>query len=235
MELYYAPPASVAGDSLVIEGEEAAHMAAVMRHRPGDAILVTDGAGTLFDAVIEAVGKRSVSCSVRGRRPGAGEPRRRVVLAPALLRNPSRFDTLVEKAVELGVAAVQPLLTERTVPRHGRRERWEKIALSAMKQSLRATLPPVEPPVPLAEFLAVWRGKGVVKLLAHEAGTRVDLRGAAGGPESAVVLAIGPEGGFSPREVEEAEAAGFLPVGLGPRRLRSETAAVASLAILTLP
>lgn len=236
MELFYTPRTSVAGGGLVIAGEEAAHIVTVLRRREGDALAVTDGEGALYDAVIVRATRTEVRCSVRGTRAGGGEPSRRVVLAASLLRNPGRFEMLVEKAVELGVAAVQPIVAERTVPRHGRRERWEKIALAAMKQSCRTRLPRVEEPADFRALLASPWEEGTLRLIAHEQESRTTLPAAAPpGGGGMAVIAVGPEGGFSPDELAAAAAAGYVAVGLGPRRLRAETAAILAVGLLTFP
>jgi 16S rRNA (uracil1498-N3)-methyltransferase len=151
-----------------------------------------------------------------------------------ILKNSSRFDFLVEKTTELGVQRIVPLLTARTIPRHARTDRWQKLALAAMKQSGRSVLPAVDELTPFADFLA-GNPRASHRFLPHEAVASPTLREAGGGrPMSSVIVCVGPEGGFTEAEVTLAESAGFLPVSLGPRRLRTETAAVSSVSILLL-
>jgi 16S rRNA (uracil1498-N3)-methyltransferase len=231
MEYFYAPPEAMRGDQCVIEGEEFAHLTHVMRRKVGDPLRIVDGAGMAYDAVITGIEGRRALCRVEGRHPLLHEPRIRVTLAAGLLKNPSRFDTLVEKGTELGVVRFVPLLTERTIPRHARTDRWRKIALSAMKQAGRCVLPEVAEPVPYAEYVRSLP-PGIVGILPHEQTGGPVLRGPSPGVE--VRICIGPEGGFTDQEVARAVSAGFRPVSLGPRRLRAETAAVLAVGLLLL-
>ena len=245
MEYFYAPPECFTGHRCVIEGEEFAHLTHVMRRKVGDALRIVDGAGNAYDAVIESLAARRASCRITAKHGFLHEPRTRVTLAVALLKNPSRYDTLVEKGTELGVAAFAPLLTERTISRHGRTDRWSKIALAAMKQSGRCVLPQILPPQPFAEFVAAAPGTAL-RLLAHEeAGgdpfrglpstdSRAEPRAEPLGQPHEVLACIGPEGGFTSDEAELAASAGFQTVSLGSRRLRTETAAIFLAGLLLL-
>src|SRR5512138_1842908 len=132
MEYFYAPPEAFDGTACVVEGEEFAHLTRVMRRKEGDELRIVDGAGMAYDARIESIVARRARCRITAKHPLLHEPRTRLILAVALLKNPSRYDTLVEKGTELGVSEFVPLLTERTISRHGRVERWSSIALSAM-------------------------------------------------------------------------------------------------------
>jgi 16S rRNA (uracil1498-N3)-methyltransferase len=157
------------------------------------------------------------------------EARHPVVLAVGMPAN-ERMDWLVEKATELGVRSIVPLATGRTIPQHAKTDRWQKLAIAAMKQSGRCVLPPVSPLTPFGRFIA--EACAPLKLIPHEKETSRSLRDIlAGGPQDAV-LCVGPEGGFSDAEVDEAIHAGFLAVSLGPRRLRTETAAITALAMV---
>ena len=228
MEYFYTPPDLVTPPVLTIEGDEFRHLSHVMRMRAGDALRVVDGAGTAFDAVITEVGRRAAVCTITASRARLHEPARAVTLAVGILKNPSRFDFLVEKGVELGVRAIVPLLTERTIARHGNIGRWQKLCIAAMKQSGRCVLPSVEPLTSFGDFIAL-PPRGAARFLPHEKATSPLIPPPAGSGQE-VVMCIGPEGGFSDREVQEAQEAGFTAVSLGPRRLRTETAAVAAVA-----
>ncbi len=204
-----------------------------MRRGVGDAIRIVDGAGTAYNAVIEELGGKRARCRITARTERPGEPAIHLTLGVAILKNGANFDFLVEKATELGVSAIVPLLTERTIPRHERRERWQKIALAAMKQSGRSVLPQVGELQTLDRFLEGSAAAGA-RLLPHEKAGRPLLREALPGGTRSVAAAVGPEGGFSDSEVERAVSAGFLPVSLGPRRLRSETAALMTVGLVLL-
>jgi 16S rRNA (uracil1498-N3)-methyltransferase len=150
-----------------------------------------------------------------------------------------RMDYTVQKAVELGVAEIWPLLAERSVVRldreraEKRRLHWQRVAIAACEQSGRSRVPPVHAPLRLADWLATWRaqrqGNERALLLSPAGGARL---AALGEPQGPVILLAGPEGGFTEAEAAAARHQGFLPVRLGPRILRTETAALAALAAI---
>ncbi len=230
MEYFYTPPELIGPTALTIAEEEFAHLTHVMRKAPGDAIRVVDGLGTAYDVTIEEISRRSARCSIRTRYVRLNEPSRNVVVAAALLKNSAKFDYLVEKATELGAAGIIPLLTERTIPRNARIDRWHKIALAAMKQSGRCYLPEVHPLTPFGDFLQKSESDSL-RLIPHEKTERPRLRDLIEPGKMPVRICIGPEGGFAEEEIQRAVSAGFIPVNLGPRRLRTETAVIVSVAL----
>lgn len=230
LEYFYAPPAAFGARTVRIEGDEFTHLTHVMRRSEGDVIGVADGEGRACVTVITLIEKRAAVCTIQSTHLMLHEPPVRVTLAAALLKNPSRFDFLIEKATELGVRAIIPLITERTIPRHARVDRWQKLALAAMKQSGRCILPAVHEPLALTDLLARAPVTGERWWMLHE-----DASGAV--PADVVddagpghLLLIGPEGGFTDAEVGMAQRQGCAAVRLGTRRLRSETAAMAAAA-----
>ncbi len=241
MEYFYVPRSSVSPPRLTIEAEEFQHLTHVMRKQPGDEIRVVDGKGNVYDVRIVEIVRRAARCEITAHRVMENEPGISVTLAVGIVKNGARFDFLVEKATELGVRSIVPLATGRTIPQHARTDRWQKLAIAAMKQSGRCVLPQVLPLTPFSRFIAGVPGAGdehirpgppPLKLILHEKEILRSLREAmATGPGDTVVC-IGPEGGFSEQEVDEAVRAGFLPVSLGPRRLRTETAAIAALTMV---
>jgi 16S rRNA (uracil1498-N3)-methyltransferase len=154
MEHFYAPPGSITPPTLTITGSELTHMTHVMRMREGDAIRVVDGGGNSYDAIITSITRQAASCRITSRTQGLHEPSRALTLAAGMLKNPSRFDYLVEKACEIGAMRIVPLLTERTIPRHAKTDRWQKLCIAAMKQSGRCVLPRVLEPVTFREFIS---------------------------------------------------------------------------------
>ncbi len=234
-DVFYAPPSHIGEADITLEGPELQHLALVMRKKEGDAIRVVDGAGTVYEAVVRRLSRAAACCAITARRTGEGEGHVALTLGVGLLKNPAKFDFIVEKATELGVRTIVPLETQRTIGRHAcKTERWQKLAIAAMKQSGRAVLPRVSPVTPLAAFLAAAPGDAL-RLMAHtEAGTALTelLRGQPERP--AIWLTVGPEGGFTEEEAREAAGAGFQFAGLGPRRLRAETAAIVATALCTL-
>jgi 16S rRNA (uracil1498-N3)-methyltransferase len=157
-----------------------------------------------------------------------------VTLAVAVLKNFSRFDFMVEKVTEVGVNTIIPLLTDRSIPRHAKVERWQKLALAAMKQSGRCVLPVVKDLTRLDDLIKA-SPESSLRLIAHEKANTVSLSEIAKPAKlRSVILCIGPEGGFSDSEIELANRRGFVPVYLGARRLRTETAAIVATSFLLI-
>ncbi len=237
-DFFYCPPDRIDGKTLVVDGEEFSHLVKVMRRTVGDSIVVVDGKGNAYEALIERIdrieqpGRGAAHCSVSSKMERFREPGLRVTLAAAVLKNPSRYDFLVEKATELGVSEIVPMRTARTIPTHARSGRWRKLALAAMKQSGRSWLPVVRDLTPFGDVLREFTACEN-RVVAHEepsAGTPfAGVREPAAGDKRLVVL-VGPEGGFTPEEIAECDAAGYATMFLGERRLRTETAAVVALA-----
>jgi 16S rRNA (uracil1498-N3)-methyltransferase len=217
-----------------IEGDAANHIARVLRLEPGAALTVFDGRGGEYSARIEAVRKNAVIIEVQARSPTSRESSLSLTLAQGVSRG-ERMDWVVQKATELGVTAIVPILTERTVVKLDARQserklaHWHGIAVAACEQSGRDRLPDIVAPLALHDFL---RGidPQTTRLLLSPTGTQraADLKA----PERKIVVLIGPEGGLAETEQRAAIGAGFLAVRMGPRILRTETAAVAALTLL---
>ena len=217
--------------------EDAARHAQVRRVQPGDGLRVFDGAGREHEAQVQSMGRRDVVLCLGPAVPPTPEPTLSITLAVGVPAN-ERMDTLVEKAVELGAAAIQPLACERTVLRlEGeravrRQAHWQAVAVAACEQCGRAYVPRVAP----MRALPAWLGAGLeapVRLLLSLAPDALPLHRLPE-PTGAVVVLSGPEGGLAPAEEALARAAGFMPVSLGPRILRADTAPLALLAGLLL-
>jgi 16S rRNA (uracil1498-N3)-methyltransferase len=229
LAFFYVPSGSIAGSEATVEGEEFAHLTQVARHREGDTIGIVDGAGMAYVAEVTSIGRRTAVCSIRSTHPNLHEPSRQVTLAVGLLKNPSRFETVVEKCTELGVQKIIPMLTARTIQRHARTERWQTIALAAVKQCGRCVIPAIAAPTAFSEVLA---GAQQGKVIFHEQATLPFDRCADVTETSACTVCIGPEGGFTEAEVASAVEHNWRVVSLGDRRLRSETAAIVAAARL---
>lgn len=228
---FYAPPDSVRGDTLVLPADEAHHAARVLRHGPGDEITVVDGAGGWYRVRLEAVSPNAAHGTVLERRAGRGEPPYELTVGLALLKQRGRYETFLEKAVELGVRRIVPLLTRRTEKPKLRQARAEGILVAAMKQCGRSRLPDLLDPTPLDEVSA--RVAADLTLVCHEAtDPEASLAKAVSRHSDArrITVLVGPEGGFTDDEVAAAAASGAEVVSLGRRRLRAETAALAAAA-----
>lgn len=232
MEYFYTPPHLITSHELTIDGDEFNHLTHVMRKRQGDNIRVVNGTGAAFDVTIVEVSKRIARCKILLAHTKLNEPGINVTVGVAILKNAAKLDFLVEKVTELGVNVIVPLLTERTIPRHAKADRLQKLALAAMKQSGRCVLPAVQSLMSFADFVQSSM-QGSLRIIPHEQIESPPLAQLARAEMfQSAVLCIGPEGGFTDAEIALAKRAGFQPVSLGPRRLRSETAAIVAAGII---
>ncbi len=217
-------------DGLAVFGaEEARHCIQVLRHRAGDSVSFTDGRGYRYRGEIMEIGKKGFTVRMSPQDAGAGEPRRfRLHLGISLLKHMERMEWFMEKATEFGVAEVSPLVCDHSERRVVRKDRLEKTALAAMKQSMQVHLPTVRDARPFGELVREFAGRRDMGLyIAHCHHTGLPpLQQLAGRYPDSLVL-IGPEGDFSTEEVALAEQSGFSAVGLGTVRLRAETAGIA--------
>jgi 16S rRNA (uracil1498-N3)-methyltransferase len=215
----------------VLELPEAAahHAARVLRLKDGDAVLLFNGRGGEYEARLVIPGRGRVSAETGERRDPERESPLRVTLLQAISSS-DKMDFTIQKAVEIGVAAIHPVLSARSVVRldgeRGAKKllHWRRIAVAACEQCGRNCIPEIAVPVALGTY----RAPAGVKILLSPSGS-ARLADVSKGP---VVLAVGPEGGFSAEEEQGLLRAGFSPVRLGPRVLRTETAALAALAAL---
>ncbi|MDE3056599.1 MAG: 16S rRNA (uracil(1498)-N(3))-methyltransferase [Bacteroidota bacterium] len=238
-EYFYVRPDAVHGKELVIDGDEAKHIARVLRKIPGDMIWVVDGAGRAYDTVITAVNQpqrgfqHEVRCEVLHVEERLNEADVDVTLAVALLKHPARMDWIVEKGTELGIRRFVPLRTMRVIGNAAKEERWKSIAIAAMKQSGRSFLPQMYPIMQL-EILLEHSSEYDLKMIPYEQTDHVlSIAEAMKHRErlKSVLIVIGPEGGFTDEEIGIAERLGFVQVSLGRQRLRTETAAIVATAI----
>ena len=236
-------PVPLLSPSTIALGAGAARHAQVLRLQPGDRVTLFDGWGGEFKASISEMGRRDVQVTVGQHHMVEREPARELHLAIGVPAN-ERMDWLVEKATELGVASIQPLMTERSVVRldeqraHKKTAHWNSIAIAACEQCGRNRVPAIHPATALASWSRQTGGQGtgtgVSLVLSLRAGVR-NLREVARDPQGAagpVTVLSGPEGGLSTAEEELALRKGFEPVSLGSRVLRAETAALAALTLL---
>jgi 16S rRNA (uracil1498-N3)-methyltransferase len=223
------------GAELLIEGDRARYLGRVLRLRVGDEITVFNGEGPEWAATIDAMTKSTATLHIGERHEAGAESPLKIHLVQGISRG-ERMDFVVQKATELGVRRITPVLTEYGVVKldqargQKRRDHWESVATSACEQSGRTRLPLIDAPMTLKD----WFGSKSAEVDAE----LVLMPGAASSlaaidtSTTKVCLLIGPEGGFSEIEYEDAAIAGFSAVSLGPRILRTETAAVAALSVL---
>jgi 16S rRNA (uracil1498-N3)-methyltransferase len=229
-ELFYVRQEGVSGEELVFDAEESRHIAASLRKSKGQAIWATDGQGNRFEAEITET-KPMVRAGILSRIDKSEQPHINLTLAQAIIKG-ERFDWLVEKAVELGVGRIIPF-TSRFTSATGtdKIDRWRRVALAAMKQSQRLFLPEIHPTVSFEEMLRLSEDSQI-RLIAHAESERSVHDVLASKPKTVFGL-VGPEGGFSNEEIQQARDAGFVPVKLSDARLRAETAG-AALTVLVM-
>ena len=232
MSSFLINPVSPDAEFARIIGSEAQHAIRVMRVRSGDAVRLFDGAGMSFRATVSDTDRESVTCAITERLPESGEPTVKVTLAAAVIKT-DRFESLVEKATELGVDAVWPLESDNSVvraPSDNKRRRWRAIAESAAGQCLRSRIPQIVDPQTLDGVIAR-RSEFDAAFVAWERQTTGSLDTATLDSCKRILLVVGPEGGFTSEEIARLESVDITPVTLGARRLRTETAAIALLTL----
>jgi 16S rRNA (uracil1498-N3)-methyltransferase len=230
----YVDAALESGTDIILPAGAGAHLLRVLRLRPGAAVTLFNGRGGEYLARIARIKRTEVMVSVGEHQPIERESPFPLTLAQGVSRG-ERMDLVVQKATELGVSQLVPVLTERSIVRldeeqTGRKSsHWRAIAIAACEQCGRNRLPQVALPARLPEFLAA-PAEGTLRLLLSPSAARgiEDVPR----PGTAATVLIGPEGGLSEAEQADAEAAGFMAVNLGPRVLRTETAAIAALTLL---
>ncbi|MBU1575652.1 MAG: 16S rRNA (uracil(1498)-N(3))-methyltransferase [Candidatus Edwardsbacteria bacterium] len=244
-EYFYVPPSSIEARQIVISGEEARHISRALRHKKGDQITIVDGQGGEYECTLAAISDGAVTANIFNRRCKTNETIKQVTLAQAVPKG-QRMDFVIEKGTEIGLHAIIPLITENSVVKPAdekpsfnlplidndsggsKAARWQRIAIAAMKQSLRSVLPVIGEPVGFAKLSESFNNYDLL-LMADEAEKKINLAAVfAMLPENRdvrkVLCLVGPEGGFSQNEKRIiTEARGHI-ISLGTRRLRSETA-----------
>jgi 16S rRNA (uracil1498-N3)-methyltransferase len=222
----------------VLDGAEAHHAIHVARAAPGDAVRLTDGEGTEAIARVEAVDASTASLSIVEERARRRDEGVELTLVQALLKGRG-FSEIVRRATELGVAAIVPVTTERTVGRvregseAERASRWRAVARSALKQCRGVYLPRIDAVRPLSGIGPVLSEVDLALVAwEEERGVNLTDRLAEAGRPGRIAIVVGPEGGLSPAEVENLKVLGATPVSIGPRVLRADWAAAAAAAMI---
>ncbi|MBA3570942.1 MAG: 16S rRNA (uracil(1498)-N(3))-methyltransferase [Pyrinomonadaceae bacterium] len=240
---FYAPPYAFSSDlkSLTLQAGEARHLREVLRLRPGDPVHVFDGAGKEFDCSIEESHKDTARLKVLAEvAPARPESPLQLTLAVALLKS-DKFDLVVQKATELGVARVVPVATKLADIRlrddsdaNKRVTRWQRIALEASKQSGRALVPEVTHPICFAELVQATDATGLLKLMfsEREGQSLLEMKDILDANQQQVTALVGSEGGWTDEEISLARDNNWGLVTLGGRTLRAETAAIAVTVLL---
>jgi 16S rRNA (uracil1498-N3)-methyltransferase len=246
MHRFFVPPSWVQGNRVTVSGPQAHQIAHVLRMRPGDVVIVLDNSGWELETQLVVVDRREVQGKVLHRRLSGGEPRTKISLYQGVLKNKG-FEFALQKGTELGMVEFVPVISHRCVVSdlnavEKKRHRWEWIIQEAAEQCRRGRKPTLRPAVLFPQACEEARHAGGLSLIPWTEEGMTNLRDllrstppgyAQTWPPFAIRLFVGPEGGFSAEEITMARRYGLVPVTLGPRILRAETAGlVAAAAIL---
>lgn len=229
MRRFFVSPEAISGDAFTVSGSDAKHIATVLRMNAGDRLLLLTGDGRECVGVIAQASRTEVTGTIISTAPAAAEPAVEIELIQCLPKG-DKMDLVVQKCVEIGVSRIVPAISQRSVARlredqaQRKTARWRRIAEEASKQCGRSAIPEVADLTTLAEAVSGAAGGGL-KLIPFELESERSLKSVLRETASKkVVLCIGPEGGFAKEEVDLAVSRGFIPITLGRRILRTETA-----------
>ncbi len=225
---FYEPLIVSSTNAYTLSEETSKHCVQVLRMKEGDRIDLTNGVGQIFEATITIAHKKNTQVQISAERTEAA-PNQKIVLGISLLKNAVRLEWLFEKATEMGIHTIVPLICERTIHERFKTDRMQNILQSAMIQSQQVWLPILSEPTSLENFIQQY--KAGQKLMAHcEPTEKINIKSIT--PSNDCILLIGPEGDFSPSEIQHAIAQDYQAIHLGPTRLRTETAGLFALSIL---
>lgn len=237
MPRFYIPNPRIENGMLRVEGDEVKHIRKVLRLKTGDDVLIFDGLGKELEGTIVEEGRSSILVKIQRHLTPKGDSPLELTMAQSLLKG-EKMDYLIQKATELGVKAIIPFWSSRSVPhlekpkRLTRQHRWQKIAIEASKQSGRGIIPRIDSLLKYSDMLYAASTFPLRFILCERDGIR--LKEALGRSEekAKIFFVVGPEGGFSQDEIKEAREEGFIAVTLGGRILRAETASLCFLSIV---
>lgn len=238
MARFFVNPEQIQNQSIIIKGEDVKHISKVLRLKSGDQITISNGQGIEYECIINNMDKVAVSAAIISSHLSETEPKTKITLFQALTKS-DKMDFIIQKAVEVGIHKIVPILTERTIikledekKQNSKLVRWQKISESAAKQSHRGIIPEVAPIIGLAEAFKQSKDMNC-RVIAYEKEIQnrlqnilTDFHG------NSIAIFIGPEGGFEEHEVNLAEQNGIIPVTLGKRILRTETAGLFLVSIM---
>lgn len=232
---FYAAPAQINNSSVTLDAEEAHHLTRVLRLGEGAQVFVFDGEGDEYECEVARVAKHQVELRILRQLGGAVESPLRLTLAQALVKG-DKFDWVVQKSTELGVTRIVPLITEYCDVRRAeeraeqRMQRWRRISLEALKQCGRRKLVEISEPAPFEDFCESAAGSDCL-IFSERGGRTLREVSAEASYAGRITLCVASEGGWSERELQKAEASGFIAVHLGSRILRTETAAIVAVTL----
>lgn len=225
---FYEAQINFGAPNFTLSEESSKHCAQVLRMQAGDIIQMTNGMGGVFEASIMDAHKKHTQVQIL-KETTVPSSSQKIILGISILKNAVRLEWLFEKATEMGVHTIVPLLCERTIHERFKTDRMQNIIQSAMIQSQQAWLPYLSQPISFKDFIHQYNA--VDKYIAHcEPTVKTSIKDLPNSKD--LVITIGPEGDFTPSEIEMAIEANYQPIGLGPTRLRTETAGLFALSVL---
>lgn len=228
MQLFFTPELNPSLQNFILSEEESKHAVRVLRMNTGDHLYLIDGRGGLYEAeIIDPHPKRTV-LAILDVKEKYQQPNYHLHIAVGPTKNIDRIEWFLEKATEIGIQEVTPIICEHSERKEVKLDRLNKVIVSAMKQSLKAYLPRLNPAVSFKQFLKDIQLDGIQKAIAHCVDSDKKYLNQIVEPGQHYIILIGPEGDFSAEEIDLALAAGFQPISLGDARLRTETAALAA-------
>lgn len=234
MEIFWT--GDIAGGICRLGEEESAHCVRVLRHRAGDRINVIDGHGTMYECTLVADSPKGAEARIEQAHQNWGGHPYDLTMAVCPTKNIDRYEWFAEKATEFGVDRIVPVIGEHSERKILKPERMNRILLSAAKQSLKASIPELSDTISVRDFIGSTAGTDALKMIAYcfeDGQQRHSIREVLeNNDEKEVIVLIGPEGDFSREEADAAVAAGYVPVHIGESRLRTETAALASVSMV---
>lgn len=233
MQLFYAP--SIILQNFELDAIESRHCIQALRHKEGDSIYVTDGIGHLYKAIITIAHPKKCTFQIQESLVNPSQPTYDLHIAIAPTKNMNRFEWFLEKATEIGITTITPILTARSERKKVRLDRLEKVLVTALKQSVKTILPTLNEPIKLATFLKKetllqqYDCKGIAYVATDTTPLKELYQ-----PKQKALLLIGPEGDFTKEEIELAKMKGFTGISLGKSRLRTETAGIVACHTVSL-
>lgn len=227
MQLFFDPSLDNSSSQFSFSSEESRHIVKVLRKKEGDILFITNGKGLVFKAKITYASLKKCQAKIVSKKKKHGSMHYlHLVVAPTKMND--RFEWFLEKATEIGVNEITPIICQRSERKIIKLERLQKVIQSAMKQSLQAYLPKLNPAISYEDYLSLEK-TGLLFIAHCVKGEKVELKRRVAADKDVTVL-IGPEGDFTTKEIDQALKKGFLPVSLGKNRLRTETAALVACA-----
>ncbi|MCP4359238.1 MAG: 16S rRNA (uracil(1498)-N(3))-methyltransferase [Chloroflexi bacterium] len=235
MHRFFISPDNISAETVILTGEQARQIAYVLRMKTGDVLVVLDNVGWEYVVEITAVTRHQITAQIQEKQTAVGEPSVHITLYMALLKR-DKFEWVLQKCTEVGVGRFVPVVTQRSLVQDdhlkpNKLARWQKIIMEAAEQSRRGRMPTLAEPLKFG--VAVTGLDAAVALIPWEKAKDVGIRSAlAGKTPISIALFIGPEGGFTPDEIELAQQYNVQPITLGKRILRAETAAIVASSVI---